>query len=62
MLAGAAICEFAPASPEEAADDIPTVLRLLSALTSGTAKHGRAARLLQSRAAWPNHARSPAPS
>ncbi|MBC9926535.1 MULTISPECIES: arginase family protein [unclassified Leucobacter] len=42
-LAGAAICEFAPASEEEAADDIPTVLRLLSALTSGTAKHGRAA-------------------
>lgn len=42
-LAGAAICEFAPATPEAAADDIPTVLRLLSALTSGSAKHGRAA-------------------
>lgn len=42
-LAGAAICEFAPASPEAADDDIPTVLRLLSALTSNSAKPGAAA-------------------
>lgn len=34
-LAGAAICEFAPASAEIAADDSPTVLRLLAALVSG---------------------------
>ena len=34
-LAGAAICEFAPADPEMASDDAPTVLRILAALTSG---------------------------
>ena len=34
-LAGATICEFAPASPEAAVDDLPTVLRVLGALTSG---------------------------
>lgn len=34
-LAGAAICEFAPADPAAAADDLPTVLRILAALTSG---------------------------
>lgn len=37
-LAGAAICEFAPADPEMAADDAPTVLRILAALTSGSAR------------------------
>ena len=37
-LAGAAICEFAPADAELAADDLPTVLRVLAALTSGTAR------------------------
>lgn len=36
-LAGAAICEFAPADAAAAADDLPTVLRILAALTSGTA-------------------------
>ena len=34
-LAGAAICEFAPASDAMANDDAPTVLRILAALTSG---------------------------
>ncbi|KAM9866534.1 N(omega)-hydroxy-L-arginine amidinohydrolase [Leucobacter aridicollis] len=34
-LAGAAICEFAPATAEIASDDSPTVLRLLAALVSG---------------------------
>lgn len=34
-LAGATICEFAPASAEVASDDLPTVLRILGALTSG---------------------------
>ncbi|WP_336658503.1 arginase family protein [Leucobacter sp. USHLN153] len=34
-LVGAAICEFAPASEQTAADDLPTVLRILAALTSG---------------------------
>lgn len=34
-LAGATICEFAPADPAVAADDLPTVLRILAALTSG---------------------------
>jgi arginase len=32
-LAGAGLTEFAPESPEAAADDLPTILRLLSALT-----------------------------
>jgi arginase len=36
-LAGAAICEFAPADSSVAADDLPTVLRILAALTSGPA-------------------------
>lgn len=36
-LAGASICEFAPADSSSAADDLPTVLRILAALTSGTA-------------------------
>ncbi|WP_346728695.1 arginase family protein [Leucobacter manosquensis] len=35
-LAGAAICEFAPADSHRAAEDLPTVLRTLAALTSGT--------------------------
>lgn len=34
-LAGGAICEFAPAHAEAAADDRPAVLRVLAALTSG---------------------------
>ena len=34
-LVGGAICEFAPASAERAAEDLPTVLRTLGALTSG---------------------------
>lgn len=34
-LTGGAICEFAPANSEMAADDAPTVLRILAALTSG---------------------------
>lgn len=34
-LAGASICEFAPANAETAGDDLPTVLRILAALTSG---------------------------
>lgn len=37
-LVGAAISEFAPASPEGAAEDQPTVLRVLAALTSGTTR------------------------
>ncbi len=37
-LAGAAICEFAPADSVMADDDAPTVLRILAALTSGGAR------------------------
>jgi arginase len=33
-LAGASIAGFAPASPEAASDDLPTILRLVAALTS----------------------------
>lgn len=33
-LAGAAITEFAPSSPEAAADDLPTILRIIGALTA----------------------------
>ncbi|WP_353827400.1 arginase family protein [Agromyces sp. SYSU T0242] len=36
-LAGASIAGFAPASPEAAIDDLPTILRLIGALASGTA-------------------------
>jgi len=36
-LAGAAIAGFAPSSPEAADDDLPTILRLVAALTSGGA-------------------------
>lgn len=39
-LAGAAICEFAPADEAAAAEDQPTVLRLLAALTSGMSRAG----------------------
>jgi len=39
-LAGAAIAGFAPGSLESADDDLPTILRLVAALTSG----GQAAR------------------
>ncbi|GAA2040227.1 arginase family protein [Agromyces tropicus] len=34
-LAGASIAGFAPASPEAAIDDLPTILRLIGALASG---------------------------
>lgn len=37
-LAGAAICEFAPADAEVAAEDAPTVLRILAALVSGASE------------------------
>ena len=33
-LAGAGITEFAPASPDEAVEDLPTILRLIGALNS----------------------------
>lgn len=36
-IAGAGITEFAPASTEEANDDLPTILRLIGALTASTA-------------------------
>jgi arginase len=42
-LAGAAIAGFAPRSPESADDDLPTILRLVAALTSG----GQSARVAQ---------------
>ncbi len=32
-LAGAGITEFAPASPDDAVEDMPTILRLIGALT-----------------------------
>jgi arginase len=32
-LAGAAITEFAPASPQDAVADLPTILRIIGALT-----------------------------
>ncbi|WP_075201435.1 arginase family protein [Leucobacter japonicus] len=35
-LAGAAICEFAPADRDRGAEDLPTVLRILAALTSAS--------------------------
>ncbi len=34
-LVGAAVTEFAPASPDSAADDLPTILRIIGALTKG---------------------------
>lgn len=34
-LVGAAVTEFAPASPDSAADDLPTILRVIGALTKG---------------------------
>ena len=33
-LAGAGITEFAPASPDDAVEDLPTILRLIGALNS----------------------------
>lgn len=36
-LAGGSIAGFSPASPEVAGDDLPTILRLVAALTSGGA-------------------------
>jgi arginase len=33
-LAGASVCEFAPSTPEHAADDLPTILRIIGALTA----------------------------
>ena len=41
-LAGASIAGFAPNSPEAASDDLPTILRLVAALTSGSAAAGAA--------------------
>ena len=41
-LAGASIAGFAPSSPEAASDDLPTILRLVAALTSGAAAAGAA--------------------
>jgi arginase len=35
-LTGAGITEFAPASPEDAVDDLPTILRIVGALTAST--------------------------
>jgi arginase len=34
-LAGASILEFAPASPQDAVTDLPTILRLIGALSKG---------------------------
>ncbi len=42
-LAGAAIAGFAPGSPETATDDLPTILRLVGALTSGASARTSAA-------------------
>lgn len=42
-LAGAAIAGFAPSSPDSATDDLPTILRLVGALTSGAAARSTAA-------------------
>ena len=36
-VVGATIAEFAPASPEAATDDLPTLLRVIGALTAGSA-------------------------
>ena len=44
-LAGAAIAGFAPSSVEAAEDDLPTILRLVAALTSGSAAGDASARL-----------------
>lgn len=33
-LAGAGICEFAPSTPDAASDDLPSVLRIIAALSS----------------------------
>jgi arginase len=34
VLAGAGLCEFAPPGPDAAADDLPTILRIIGALTT----------------------------
>lgn len=39
-VAGAAITGFTPSSPESAVDDLPTILRLVGALTSGARTRG----------------------
>ncbi|WP_350347165.1 arginase family protein [Agromyces sp. G08B096] len=39
-LAGAAIAGFAPASPDAAEDDLPTILRLVGALSAGAPRPG----------------------
>ncbi|MFF2496111.1 arginase family protein [Agromyces sp. NPDC058064] len=39
-VAGAAIAGFTPSSPESAVDDLPTILRLVGALTSGARTRG----------------------
>ncbi|MBB5632451.1 arginase [Cryobacterium mesophilum] len=33
-IAGAGLCEFAPSSAESAADDLPTILRIIAAITA----------------------------
>jgi len=33
-FAGAGICEFAPSNPDSASDDLPTILRIIGALTA----------------------------
>jgi arginase len=40
-LAGASIAGFTPASPDAAADDLPTILRVVGALASGAASPDR---------------------
>lgn len=40
-LIGAGITEFAPSSPAQAEDDLPTILRIIGALTSATAQPRR---------------------
>jgi arginase len=40
-LAGASIAGFTPASPDAAIDDLPTILRIVGALASGTAPTAR---------------------
>ncbi|MWB98808.1 arginase family protein [Agromyces seonyuensis] len=38
-VAGAAVAGFAPGSPEQANDDLPTILRLIGAVTAGAKTH-----------------------
>jgi arginase len=37
-LVGAGITEFAPSAPESASDDLPSILRIISALTRPVAR------------------------